>query len=172
MKKRDTLTRSWSADYGYHMGCLQRVFDEFAEDCLRKYNHLLNRLHKSKEAQRRNKMRYEARIDRLDRELDEAIQNKFVSRDSWNMDKSLAKILHEAVTSFKKSKRYGYPVQAGSPENWEKELDEIIWMLNELSNDYPGNNLKIFDRHECDKYSKRFNEACELFGKRLPSMWD
>lgn len=78
--------------------------------------------------------------------------------------------------------RYGYPESAGSLENWNKILNEILWAVEETATE--KNEEEIYTHWEATGMTKeerrdavyrvweRRKEGMKLLGKYLDAMWD
>jgi hypothetical protein len=112
--------------------------------------------------------------------------------DVWNLDHTLALIIHPALLLLEETKA-GYPIVLDRPEGleentkeskkWYKEcqkawnviLKKMIWSFNECVNDFPGKE-KCFkktgiDMEQYNEYYAKVQEGFDLFGKHFQSLW-
>lgn len=85
---------------------------------------------------------------------------------------------------------YSYPAQFNSEKEWIEILNQIIWSMEEIKNDYPNDPLynykyripidgkDIYSQEERDKmekesdiYYKKIDEGLHLFAKYLQDLW-
>jgi len=55
------------------------------------------------------------------------------SWDTWNMDHTLALIIHPMLIQLKKTK-HGYPAHL-TEERWDEIMDEMIWAFEQKTNE-------------------------------------
>jgi len=84
--------------------------------------------------------------------------------DTWNMDRTLALIIHPMLVQLKET-THGYPVDLTEQE-WDDILDKMIWAFEQ----------KNRDDWEDDKgikaHQERMTNGFKLFGKYFESLWD
>ena len=101
--------------------------------------------------------------------------------DFMDFNEFICKKIRRYLKKWVEHERCGYPASLESFEEWNKILDEIVWVIEENANGFKGEQ-EIFDRNEdkgfsefrpeVEAYWKRHDKAMELFGKYLPAMWD
>jgi hypothetical protein len=135
--------------------------------------------------------------------------------DTWSADTTLSRIITPLLTQLK-ANAHGAPfvdsedvpehlkasvqdfeklhIDGTTDSNWFNRynyiLDEIIWSMNEIANNKPGQST-FFDHSEVDKteelmvqintikldkeglnkYENRIQNGCRLFGKYFQSLW-
>ena len=108
-------------------------------------------------------------------------RNGFQLHDLWTLDSTIATFCAEAVRQFIAMDRHTYPGfdEADTPEKWELVLQEILWSLERMANDYedaPAWGRKghtVEEDIEAQKeYNARVDEGLRLFGKYLRHMND
>ena len=99
--------------------------------------------------------------------------------DTYNMDQTLAMIIHPMLVQLKTTK-HGYPSEL-SEERWDQILDEMIWAF--------GQKVKHIDpfdacHDKCANYGDPVCKACldetqermsngfKLFGEYYENLWD
>jgi len=97
--------------------------------------------------------------------------------DAWNLDHTLALIIHPALIIFKEnSVSYGLVENDDVPESfrtegevydiqkWNWVLDELIWTFGKIINEE--------DRYTDVETEKRISNGLRLFGKYYSNLWD
>lgn len=99
--------------------------------------------------------------------------------DTWNMDQTLALIIHPMLVQLKRT-THGYPNDL-TEERWNEILDEMIWSFEQkIKHDDP------FDacHDKCANYGDPVCKACldetqermsngfKLFGEYYENLWD
>ena len=102
--------------------------------------------------------------------------------DLIDYDQFVCKKILPSLKAWVAHKRYGYPESAGSFENWNKILEEIVWAVEETAT---GKNEDDLYRHweergltpeirfkEVQKIWERQEHGMKLFGEYLGAMCD
>lgn len=89
--------------------------------------------------------------------------------DTWNVDVSLATIIHPLLVAFKTGE-HGYPSGFDSWDDWQRVIDAMIYSFGQASEHYPklGNSLAPEDY---EKESEKLSEGFILFGKYYTNLW-
>lgn len=97
--------------------------------------------------------------------------------DMWNLDHTLALIIHPALVKFRK----GLDTCGSHPseitfEEWEEVIDKMIFSFYTISNDWFFEDKffregKFYDK-EYDEYQEKIQEGLNLFGKWFRALWD
>lgn len=100
--------------------------------------------------------------------------------DTWNLDHTLALIIHPALIKFKEdSQKIGHPClgsddvelctsgKCGCGDKWQEILDKMIWSFGEIISD----SFDKFDTIDFIEYDKKLQEGLDLFGKYFRSLW-
>lgn len=85
-------------------------------------------------------------------------------RDLWDLDYTLAQIIHPALVKFRKL-HAGYPGSL-TPEKWEEILDEMIYAFSlylDETRDFPW----AYSKEELDRQAK----GLALFAEWYGSLW-
>ena len=108
--------------------------------------------------------------------------------DTWNMDHTLALIIHPMLKQLKETKlgshyvededvpehmRYGDPNNMGDNwvhYKWEWVLNELIWTFEQLSKD--DDKSYTLDSVKFQEYNDRINNGLRLFGRYYRGLWD
>lgn len=105
--------------------------------------------------------------------------------DTFSAYSTIAQIVHPLLVKFKKrTKSFAETDNEDAPEHlhtndmfsqerWNHVLDEMIWAMNEIKNEYPNepevDALGSFDKYNA--YDVRVANGCRLFGKYFQSLW-
>jgi hypothetical protein len=81
--------------------------------------------------------------------------------DTWNMDHTLALIIHPMLIQLKETK-HGYP-NGLTEESWDAILDEMIWAFGEKIKD-----IGVMEKED----HKRMTRAFKMFGRYYENLWD
>ena len=101
------------------------------------------------------------------------------SWDTWDMDHTLALIIHPMLVQLKETK-HGYPSNL-TEERWNEILDEMIWAFKQKTMDdwndpYYGpivnDEFEWVDYDGLKAHQERMSKAFEMFGKYYESLWD
>ena len=108
------------------------------------------------------------------------------SWDTWNMDHTLALIIHPMLIQLKKTK-HGYPAHL-TEERWDEIMDEMIWAFEQKTNenwnekyygplvDNPdnilGKDFEWVDEEGLKKHQERITQGLKLFGEYYENLWD
>ncbi len=84
-------------------------------------------------------------------------------RELWNLDTTLAKVIHDVLVQFKGTGIHGYPDSAGDEEHWNEILDKMIWSFEALTR-------CGLDNFEADQV--KIQEGLDLFAKHFRDLWD
>ncbi len=95
--------------------------------------------------------------------------------DTWNMDITLASIIHPMLIQLKKTTDV-YPVIC-SEDEWYVILDKMIWSFKEILREDSREGFGDYDSRAIDLegfslYNERIQEGLDLFGKFYRSLWD
>lgn len=99
--------------------------------------------------------------------------------DTWNMDQTLAMIIHPMLVQLKATK-HGYPGTL-TEERWDEILDEMIWAFGqkvkhvdplEQCHDKCSNFGDPVCKSCLDETQQRMTAAFKLFGEYYESLWD
>ena len=146
-------------------------------DQLRYENKVLkNRLKMTKESHKRWKLKWNALFDRLDQQLDDARENKFINRDAWNMDHDLADLIKRALINFRNYKRHGIPgCFRMDPKNENKTQEELesIWnnMLDKMIKSWDIMSMEDSSSRYLD-HQKEVDDGLQLFIDYFGYLWD
>lgn len=107
------------------------------------------------------------------------------SWDTWNMDNTLALIIHPMLVQLKKT-THGYPSNF-TEERWNKLLDEMIWAFEQKNVDWEdqyygplvdnpngvmGQDFEWVDLDGLQKHQERMTQGFRLFGRYYENLWD
>ena len=107
------------------------------------------------------------------------------SWDTWNMDNTLALIIHPMLVQLKKT-THGYPSNF-TEERWNKLLDEMIWAFEQKNVDWEdqyygplvdnpngvmGQDFEWVDLDGLQKHRERMTQGFRLFGRYYENLWD
>lgn len=107
------------------------------------------------------------------------------SWDTWNMDNTLALIIHPMLVQLKKT-THGYPSNL-TEERWNKLLDEMIWAFEQKNVDWEdqyygplvdnpngvmGQDFEWVDLDGLQKHRERMTQGFRLFGRYYENLWD
>ena len=107
------------------------------------------------------------------------------SWDTWNMDNTLALIIHPMLVQLKKT-THGYPSNL-TEERWNKLLDEMIWAFEQKNVDWEdqyygplvdnpngvmGQDFEWVDLDGLQKHRERMTQGFRLFGRYFENLWD
>ena len=106
--------------------------------------------------------------------------------DTWNMDNTLALIIHPMLVQLKAT-THGYPSSL-TEERWNEILDEMIWAFEQKIDDdwtdqyygplvddpngLMGQDFEWVDRDGLKKHQERMTAGFKLFGKYYENLWD
>lgn len=106
--------------------------------------------------------------------------------DTWNMDYTLAKIIHPMLVQLRgNSHSYGEVDAKDVPdgenlsgeERWAYVMNEMVWAFAQLSN--PDSEMQFYDdkkqmwnQEAYSVHQERVRNALMLFGKYYQSLWD
>lgn len=106
--------------------------------------------------------------------------------DTWNMDHTLALIIHPMLVQLKAT-THGYPSNL-TEERWNKILDEIIWAFEQKmdedwtdqyygplvddSKGFMGQDFEWVDQDGLKKHQERMTQGFRLFGRYYENLWD
>ena len=91
--------------------------------------------------------------------------------DTWNMDQTLAMIIHPMLIQLKATK-HGYPSTL-TEERWDEMLDEMIWAFEQKCRDnWMDDYGYSWDSEEAKVHQERMTAAFKLFGEYYESFWD
>ena len=106
--------------------------------------------------------------------------------DTWNMDHTLALIIHPMLVQLKKTK-HGYPSHL-TEERWDEILDKMIWTFEQKINEnwnekyygplvddpkgFMGQDFEWVDMDGLKKHQERMTEGFRLFGRYYENLWD
>lgn len=101
--------------------------------------------------------------------------------DTWNMDYTLAVIIHPMLIQFRADLMSMPEVELEDlPENlrdadqlvrWEWVLDEMIWAFGQIKIENESEYLE-YDKEKEDVRNARMKNGFRLFGKYYTSLWD
>ena len=123
---------------------------------------------------------------------DRKVKVKIEKHDMWSLDNTLAHIIHPALLQLKAEKNgtpyvefedaphivrtkgeftdYDY-----SPEAWDYVLDEMIWAMQQIKDDEMEEqefyNQVPIDFDGVQRYRKRLQNGCRLFGVYFQNLW-
>lgn len=100
------------------------------------------------------------------------------SWDTWNMDNTLALIIHPMLIQLKNTK-HGYPGHL-TEERWDEILDEMIWAFEQKNIDWEDQYYGPlvdgeFEWHDAEgqkAHQERMTKAFKLFGEYYENLWD
>ena len=101
------------------------------------------------------------------------------SWDTWDMDHTLALIIHPMLVQLKETK-HGYPSNL-TEESWDEMLDEMIWAFKQKTMDdwndqYFGpivnDEFEWVDMDGLQAHQERMSKAFKMFGEYYESLWD
>ena len=107
------------------------------------------------------------------------------SWDTWNMDNTLALIIHPMLIQLKNT-MHGYPSNL-TEERWNEILDEMIWAFEQKNIDWEeqyygpfihdekhtlGGEFEWIDYDGLKAHHKRMSDAFKLFGEYYENLWD
>ena len=108
------------------------------------------------------------------------------SWDTWNMDNTLALIIHPMLIQLKNT-MHGYPSHL-TEERWNEILDEMIWAFEQKTMDdwndqyygpfIPdekeplGGEFEWIDHDGLKAHQERMTKAFKLFGEYYENLWD
>lgn len=108
------------------------------------------------------------------------------SWDTWNMDQTLALIIHPMLVQLKKT-THGYPSNL-TEERWNKLLDEMIWAFEQKMDEdwhdqyygplvdnpdsFMGQDFEWVDLDGLQKHQERMTQGFRLFGRYYENLWD
>lgn len=106
--------------------------------------------------------------------------------DTWNMDYTLATIIHPMLVQLRKDK-HSYSIVDASDvpggenmseeERWTYVMNEMVWAFAQLSNhesdmQFYDDKKQMWNQEAYDAHSARIEKALVLFGKYYRSLWD
>lgn len=123
------------------------------------------------------------------------IDVKISGYDLWNLDHTLALIIHPALVKFRENHGGSPPIadkdvpkkirstsDKTTKKAWESDefvhdrflyvLDEMIWSFGEIVNDRPNEPNFSKSKKSRLKYEKRMNNGLRLFGKYYQGLWN
>lgn len=107
------------------------------------------------------------------------------SWDTWNMDNTLALIIHPMLIQLRNT-THGYPNHL-TEERWNEILDEMIWAFEQKNIDWEdqyygpmidnpdnilGKDFEWVDHDGLKAHHKRMSDAFKMFGEYYESLWD
>ncbi len=101
------------------------------------------------------------------------IEVRIDKQDTWNMDTTLAYIIHPMLIQLKDT-THGYPSDSTS-EDWSDTLDKMIWSFGELTRNTDLHNFYkdgVYDTAAHAAYMDRIKEGLNLFGLYYLDLWD
>lgn len=115
-----------------------------------------------------------------------AIRVEIEPQDTWNMDNTLALIIHPMLVQLKAT-THGYPSSL-TEERWNEILDEMIWAFEQKidedwtdqyygplvddPNGLMGQDFEWVDIDGLKKHQERMTAGFKLFGKYYENLWD
>lgn len=116
-----------------------------------------------------------------------SIKIKVEKWDTWNLDHTLALIVHPCLVQLKEQKG-GTPVQFcefdetgnivdsdAADKRWDDALDKMIWSFEQVANgekdDPISSNSFNNDTTDHVLWHKRLQEGLDLFGNHFRSLW-
>ena len=90
---------------------------------------------------------------------------RFCKRELWNLDSTLAPIIHQGLTQFKDSKRYGFPMTAVNQYLEEVEglsKEQITERFKENPNDFDSEKVSQYFENILDKMIFTFSKEAKI----------
>ena len=171
--------------YGLVINIMMHVVRRDNVDYMEKLNKLEHeneilrqRLRMCKESHKSWKLKWEDRFYKLDNELEKARMNKFIHRDTWNMDHNLAKMIKEALVYYKANRSNDGSIPGCfklDPTNDDKTQEELLAKWN-LTLDKM---IKAWDIMGSEDSERRYlnnqkivDEGLQLFVDYFAYLWD
>ena len=105
--------------------------------------------------------------------------------DVWNMDLTLALIIHPMLITFKEQNAaypclnlvdecYSRKSVCMCHDAWNDILDKMIWSFKQLIDDTEEKTYYVgeFDKEGWKQFQTRIQEGLDLFGKHYRSLWN
>jgi len=90
----------------------------------------------------------------------------FDDRELWSLDHTIAKFTLPRLIAFKEG-RFGYPGNL-TEEKWDNILDQIIWSMQAIIDEWEGG---LEDIRDIRTHEKKINKGINLFGKYFRHLW-
>lgn len=96
--------------------------------------------------------------------------------DTWNLDTTLATVIHPALVEFRK-KLNAHPLELTDIEEWKEILDKMIFSFYAICNndkleDVFYTESEGWDFEGREEHYNKIQEGLDLFGKYFRGLWD
>lgn len=96
--------------------------------------------------------------------------------DTWNMDKTLAQVIHPMLVAFcGEDGPRAYPGGLSGTDEWREILNKMIWAFDAILREWDFEAAALYESDYLDQVTlrrKKIQEGLDLFAKYFTHLWN